>query len=343
MGFSAPINLNSLTDPEVEVLSTYASSHGQPVLRSVEIGHQDLKLAIDFTDLGLAATITSGRREPVSIELAGPSLEKQHLTLMSLSFALVDALNSQKALPREFLVPLSNLLHRLPRPRAWAVAPVRTKPRRTYDQITDEFTPEGDHIPLVLARLLATTAAGRQRNDVETALEKFGQASGLYKAVRVRNLGKSASDPFQIQVSVAGRFFNLPDVGYGVSQALPVIVESALRPRGTLMLLQQPEVHLHPKAQAALGSFFIDLVAAQNRYFLIETHSDYLIDRVRQEVAAGKFDSARVRILFFERRGSESHIYPLTLDLHGDIEGAPSTYREFFLKEAEAFLRRSSS
>src|SRR5881396_1662040 len=75
--------------------------------------------------------------------------------------------------------------------------------------------------------------------------------------------------------------FNLVDVGYGVSQALPILVDTLQRPAADeVFLLQQPEVHLHPRAQAELGSFFVSQ-AGKKRRFVIETHSDYLVDRVR--------------------------------------------------------------
>ena len=91
--------------------------------------------------------------------------------------------------------------------------------------------------------------------------------------------------PFQIHVRKFGKILkgnrrNLIDVGYGVSQVLPLLTEM-LRPNApSMFLLQQPEVHLHPSAQAALGSLFCS-IAGPDRQLVVETHSDYIIDRVR--------------------------------------------------------------
>ncbi len=104
---------------------------------------------------------------------------------------------------------------------------------------------------------------------------RFGEQAGLFKKVDIKKLGDSLADPFQIMVTTNGIPANLIDVGYGVSQALPVVVQSMLAAKEQMLLLQQPEVHLHPKAQAALGSFFVDLVASGNKEFVVETHSDY--------------------------------------------------------------------
>ena len=106
------------------------------------------------------------------------------------------------------------------------------------------------------------------------------------------------------------------------------------------ILLQQPEVHLHPKAQAALGSLFIDLVSKNNKTIFVETHSDYLIDRIRTDIANKKIDPSIVSILYFERPQSRSKVYEIRLDENGNIKNAPSSYRRFFLDEEHALLAR---
>ena len=221
-------------------------------------------------------------------------------------------------------------------------APIRSKPKRTYDEIVGNYSPEGDHIPWLLERLFREEPATVEGRTVQKALLRFGEESGLFKQVSVRKLGKKVGDPIQIQVGVAGPAVNLADVGYGVSQALPIVVQSVLGSSSKMLLLQQPEVHLHPRAQAALGSFFVELVGDGERYCLIETHSDYLVDRVRQEVANGRIDAKNVLILFFQKPHLETTVYPLYLDANGNIENAPDDYRKFFLEEELRLLTRTS-
>ena len=105
--------------------------------------------------------------------------------------------------------------------------------------------------------------SGRQ---MKSDLEEFGRKSGLFDEIFIKRLGRHEFEPFQMEVRKWGRRpkrrkgakRNLIDVGYGVSQVLPLLVE-LLDPNGSsLLLLQQPEVHLHPSAQAALGSLFCD-------------------------------------------------------------------------------------
>jgi energy-coupling factor transporter ATP-binding protein EcfA2 len=327
----------------VEVNATYTSSLGQVTLKSLLLKRDgsSVSLALDGNRVtGRLVLAKEGHVDSADIPIDTELVEGRLLLSGHLGYAIYEALGPQK-LKREQMESFTRLVDNLPRYQTVAVAPVRTKPRRTYDPISDEFKPEGDHIPLVLARGLGATASVKAREQLREALTTFGEASGLFTEVKVKSLGKNPSDPFQILVAVSGRPFNLADVGYGISQSLPVIVESTIGGDARLMLLQQPEVHLHPKAQAALGSFFARLVAAQGRTFVIETHSDHLIDRVRQEVARGTLAPELVTLLFFERKHGETKVYSLLLDRHGNITNAPPSYRTFFLQEEEALLKRT--
>jgi energy-coupling factor transporter ATP-binding protein EcfA2 len=218
-------------------------------------------------------------------------------------------------------------------PTVTSIAPIRSKPERMYGQVSDMFEPSGDHIPFLLERLVAKRPNSPETKAVVMALAKFGDESGLFKKIDVRKLGNRPDDPFQLLVTMDGRAANLIDVGYGVSQALPVVVQSVLAAQGTRVLLQQPEVHLHPRAQAGLGSFFTELVARGGRQFVVETHSDFIIDRIRQHVACGELSTEDFLLLFFERRKAETVIHQLTFDRHGNTLNAPRGYRDFFVQE----------
>ncbi len=235
--------------------------------------------------------------------------------------------------------------------RPYASAPVRSKPRRTYDPARPTRDPEGDYIPMYLAN--AYFQNKRQWNVLKDALEKFGKASGLFDEISVKPLGKKDSEPFQVQIRKFGKRAkgpqrNLIDVGYGVSQVLPVITEllrrDLRRDEGTkslrpIFLLQQPEVHLHPSAQAALGSLFCQ-IAGSDRQLVVETHSDHLLNRVRMDVRDGttNLSPEDVSILFFERGDLDVRIHSLRIDGEGNIVGAPEGYRKFFMEETARSL-----
>ena len=233
-------------------------------------------------------------------------------------------------------------LRRFPRREPFASAPVRSKPFRTYDPGLTIPDAEGDYVPMYLANAFAE--GDLTWLNLKAKLETFGKSAGLFNEISIRRLGRKGSEPFQVQVrkfegGSKGPWRNLIDVGYGVSQVLPVITE-LLRPDAPRMfLLQQPEVHLHPSAQAALGSLFCE-VASSGQQLVVETHSDHLIDRVRMEVRDGTTDLKPddVSILYFERDGLEVNIHSIRIDEDGNIFDSPKTYRKFFMEETRRSL-----
>lgn len=245
-----------------------------------------------------------------------------------------------------------DLVHSIERerkPRPFASAPVRSKPHRTYDPAKPSRDPEGDYVPMYLAQM---SKRRRTWTSFKSRLEGFGQVSGLFDELHIRHLGKSGDgNPFQVLVRKGGHdgegpWRNLADMGYGVSQVLPLVTE-LLRPMSgphpVVCLLQEPEVHLHPSAQAALGSLFCSVTKQRNRrrrQLIVETHSDFLLNRIRMEVRDGNGPAPEdVSILFFERDGTEVKIHSLRLDAEGNVLGAPSGYGKFFMDEAARELQ----
>jgi AAA domain, putative AbiEii toxin, Type IV TA system len=221
--------------------------------------------------------------------------------------------------------------------RPYAIAPVRTKPVRTYNPIEDTPKSEGSHVPMLLAKTYF--ADRRQWDRIKISLDAFGHQSGMFEELSLRTLGKTDSDPFQIMIKIAGPASNLIDVGYGVSQVMPIIVDLLSGRQQQTYLLQQPEVHLHPRAQAQLGSFLCEFIKGTRSEVLVETHSDYILDRIRMEVREKKNLSHRdIVILFFERQGREVKIHPLTLDENGNLQRRPDSYRRFFMEEEQRAL-----
>ena len=170
-------------------------------------------------------------------------------------------------------------------------------------------------------------------------------------------------------------FINLIDTGYGASQVLPIIVECILAERDVLVIIEQPELHLHPRAQAQLADLFIEVATRVTRLmeerknqglslptkneqesvrvrFLIETHSEHILLRLRRRVAEssrGKFkpseaehiqdDALRVYFIDPDQKPQQSVVEPIAIDARGTMK-TPRNFRGFFaddLKET-AFL-----
>ncbi len=232
-------------------------------------------------------------------------------------------------------------------PKLVPVAPLRSKPKRTYDPVRETASPEGEHIPMLMMRLDHTDKP--HWKTLHDSLVEFGRSSGLFSDIKVKRHGRQMSDPFQLQVKVrSGHNANIMDVGYGVSQSLPILVDimaangkspvARRRTSESTFLLQQPEVHLHPRGQAELTSLFVEAFKKRGNRFLIETHSDYIIDRVRILVRQGLLKPDDVSILYFEPKGNAVKIHNMGLDDAGNLEDVPAGYREFFLKETDKLL-----
>jgi energy-coupling factor transporter ATP-binding protein EcfA2 len=332
-----------------EVLARYKNYRGQPQLVSVSAKGEPGTISIDLDPQTHRAkmTVSSPESATHSFEvdlkrvLPGDADQPAEFLLRAAFFEI-----TQKDAKAERVGPLASTVIDLAkmlrgnRTPVLALAPVRTKPRRTYDQFSDDFDPEGDHVPVVLARI-REDESDAQRLELEKALNEFGEVSGLFERLSVRHLGNRPTDPFQLLVAMGGPPANLLDVGYGVSQTLPIVVQSILAAKRAMLLLQQPEVHLHPRAQAALGSFFARLVGREKKEFVIETHSDYLIDRIRTEVARGTVKASDVVILFFEREYIETRVHKINLDDKGNVVDAPESYRRFFLEEEMTLFSRA--
>jgi len=191
-------------------------------------------------------------------------------------------------------------------------------------------------VPLALAK------AYFQKEGSWTALKKslneFGRAAGLFTSVDVKSLGRHESDPFQLSIKIEGPASNIVDVGYGVSQVLPLLVDPLLAERGSVFLLQQPEVHLHPKGQAQLANFLGAMVKQRGIRFIVETHSDYFLSRLQIAIKRKEISSDDVAVAYFERSGIETRIHNLRFNENGAYVCVPEGYREFFLKEEMDFL-----
>ena len=218
----------------------------------------------------------------------------------------------------------------------FSTSPVRSRPKRTYDPTREFNDPEGSDVPMRLMRI--QTMKKKEWEDLKQRLVEFGKGSGLFQNIEIQNLGGSLGAPFQIKIKVRGPNSNIIDVGYGVSQILPILVH-ILSPsplaqwQNTYFLLQQPEVHLHPTAQAQLSSLLASSASQGDQSFIVETHSDYMIDRARIEIRKGTINPEDVSLIYLEPKGRVVNVHNISFDKMGNMTGVPTHYRKFFMKE----------
>jgi predicted ATPase len=128
---------------------------------------------------------------------------------------------------------------------------------------------------------------------------------------------------------------NVAAMGEGVSQVLPIIVNSVLLAPNQTLLIEQPEIHLHPKAQSDLGDLFIDTVRQRpGSQIIVETHSEHILLRVRRRIAEGRINPGDVCLLFVEKTGGETRVCRLPISTRGEIERWPEGFFDEAYKEA---------
>jgi predicted ATPase len=224
-------------------------------------------------------------------------------------------------------------LFRQPHETVW-LAPIRTKPRRTYDATKKAFTPEGDHTPYLLKKQLSSKESAKH---FRTLITDLGRNSHLFEDIKIRPFGRGDATPFEVQIKLGAFALSISNVGYGVSQILPILVEVITRPPATSFHIQQPEVHVHPRAQAALGTLFHLLAREEGKSFVIETHSDFLIDRYRAAMSSDSTRSNAVvdtSVVFFSRQKSRNVARELCFSPKGEYpDDQPKEFREFFIQE----------
>ncbi len=175
-------------------------------------------------------------------------------------------------------------------------------------------------------------------DEDDVGLKKYlmeaGKNLGLFSGIDVRY--RTVDRLFELLVERSGKQYNIVDVGYGVHSILPLLRAIYGKPKGTVFLLQQPEVHLHPVAQAQLAQ----LMAESSYRFIIETHSDHLIDRLRICTMRKDIKPKDLSIVYFEPTdgGAKSRIYSISVDDNGNLVNEPEGYRRFFLDETEKLL-----
>ena len=165
-------------------------------------------------------------------------------------------------------------------------------------------------------------------------LGNLGRKLGLFSSFSVRE-GREGS---QLFIEQGGSKHNIVDVGYGIHSVLPLLMATYNKPPGTTFLLQQPEAHLHPQAQALLAQMMAD---QDGHRYIIETHSDYFINRFRICIKQGTLQPEDVSLVYCEpsdKSGNAVQIHNISFDEVGNLQGHPRSYRQFFMQETNRLL-----
>jgi len=223
------------------------------------------------------------------------------------------------------------------------IGPLRATPQRYYfldgsNTISTFGYRSGERIAEIL----------KGSKDIDNMVNKWMMHFGLNVKV------KEFKDVIhKIKVRQNSLDLDLPDVGFGVSQILPILIDGVLFGNDTTTIMEQPEIHLHPKMQAELADFFINVVKRNNndakrttRRYVIETHSEYIMKRIRRRIAEGVIAPEDVAIYFVEPRNKKLKIEAKITRTFVENDGTIEWPKDFYMTELEdelAFFRSKVS
>ena len=156
-------------------------------------------------------------------------------------------------------------------------------------------------------------------------------------AVNVQQVPNADAVTLGIRVSEATRFLRPIHCGFGITQVLPIVVAALSVPKGSLLLIENPEVHLHPAGQALMGQFLAD-VARAGIQVIVETHSDHVLNGIRRAVRSGRLPADDVILHFFRARSADApQALTPTVDSSGSIDVWPEGFFDQFDKDMNYF------
>lgn len=221
------------------------------------------------------------------------------------------------------------------------LGPLREPPRRIY-QWSGETPPSvGQMGELSISAILAAQDDGRQLNR---GPRKAKQGFAAFIAAWLKDLG--VIHDFTVRAVAEGRKeyevliktgtkspeVKITDVGFGVSQVLPALVQAFYCPPHSTVWMEQPEIHLHPQVQAELADVFIAATQARQDgrerdvQLIVESHSEHFLNRLQRRVAEGALSPDDVAVYFCRRAPTAAELEPLRLNMYGDIENWPPNF-----------------
>jgi predicted ATPase len=171
----------------------------------------------------------------------------------------------------------------------------------------------------------------KQNSDLNKWVKRFGFGNW----VEIKYLyGNSYSIRFKEKRN-SKIYTSIANSGFGASQILPLIVQALVSPEGSMTIAEQPEIHLNPKLQCELADLFA-FMAKRDQKIIIETHSEYLLLRLRKLIADKTISSDDIAIYFIEKKEGYSDIREIKVepDGHIDSEQWPDDFFEDSLREA---------
>ena len=216
----------------------------------------------------------------------------------------------------------------------YSLGPTRVHPQRYYHWKTThpkEIDLWGDKAvaALLSARVRQLTTAHKGKNvPIEERISTWLQKMELAHSFQIVPSGNLDDNNYEIrfQKSPNSAEVTLADMGHGVADLFPLLVHCCYVPEGSTLILEQPGIHLHPKAQADLADLLIEVITERNLQILVESHSEHLLNRLQRRVAEEKISVDKTALYFCRNDEDVSTIDKLKMDEFGNITNWPPNF-----------------
>lgn len=219
------------------------------------------------------------------------------------------------------------------------LGPLREYPKRLYTwsgEIPEHVGKTGGRaVEALLAASDRTISRGfrKKGEGFQALVARWLQRMGLIDSFEARPIAKQRKEyEVAVRTRAGAPEVKLTDVGFGVSQVLPVIVECFYVPERSIVIFEQPEIHLHPRVQADLADLFIEAIHAwersrkRNVQFIVESHSEHFLRRLQRRIAEEALSSDEVALYFCEPEARGANIRELDTDVFGNIRNWPEHF-----------------
>lgn len=205
------------------------------------------------------------------------------------------------------------------------LGPLRRKPERDYPwNKTKPGDIGSDGRGAIDALLASALLRSEERNFIVEGVSHWLNRMRVAERLEVRQQGRS--NRYELLIHRDGNFCNIRDVGIGISQVLPVLVASFFAPKGSTIILEEPEIHLHPLAQSVLAELFVEVSRDRQVQFLVETHSEHLFRRMQTLIAKQTMPARDAAMYFVERDGGSATLRSLDIDDYGRVKNWPDGF-----------------
>ena len=215
------------------------------------------------------------------------------------------------------------------------LGPLREYPRREYHWAGSSPEDVGQRGERTVDAILAATRDEEMRSfgprtwriTFQRMIAHWLKKLGLIESFTLEEIAKGTNlYQAKVRTSRKGPWTSLVDVGFGVSQILPALVLLYYVPEGSIVLMEQPEIHLHPAVQSALADVMVDVARVRNVQIIVESHSEHLMRRLQRRVAEEKASPEEVKLYFVSSQRGEARVSDLQLNEWGTIENWPENF-----------------